>query len=156
MKFLFGKNKIYSLSIILAAVFILSTVSVAFAAFFIINTNDGSIDPNWTPLPFRDDPTGETIPNYDIDQVWFGTNASSPSEFYFRMDLVSTIPLDGSSIEARLDCDGNGNFNDPMDVTVAYYPDFDMVEAFQANVGFPSDLYDPSYGEVLSGGNYEW
>jgi hypothetical protein len=93
------------------------------AAFVTIDTNNNIIDPAWSSVPvFRQKAkTPAILDGYNIKQVWVAREADS-SFYYFRADLYGQLPTDNySSIEARIDCDGDNSFSGSLDKIVFYY-----------------------------------
>lgn len=151
-----------------AAIFAILLYSVAFAVTLTINTNDGTIDSNWSSVTlFQDDPDDDsTYPTAaEIDKVWI-TNNASVDTFYFRTD--SLIQLSNLKLMvAKLDCDRNGNYNDATDVAVVYDPFTSSSFECQGDTYNLSCLHDSpeddngaSSGEVIDAGGgiytYEW
>ena len=149
----------------------LTLFSIAYAAHTIIDTNNGLVDANWSNVAvLRTDGDDFANDNYDINQVWVA-NAADNSGFYFRASLVGAgeLPNDYSSLEARLDCNQNGSYNDAVDVTV-YYAVLGVTEETVECQGdeYPlceavvepnnSDTNPVSFGEEIAGPpyNYEW
>lgn len=158
---------------IAVAAFILTitTFSIAYAAHTTINTNDGSVDPNWSNVSVLSN-DGDDIANnnYDIDQAWIA-NAADNSGVYFRVSLIDSgqLPTNYSSFEARLDCNQNGNYFDNVDVIVYYAINGTTEELVECQGNeYPDCDYNPepnhsdtnaaSFGEAMSGAryNYEW
>jgi hypothetical protein len=120
---MFSKNRSFLL-VTIVIVATLSVVSVVYAAYVTINTNNGAVD-DWSSVPVLvSDGVDVSNSNYDINNAWMGNDAATPSEVYFRVDLVGgPLPSLGDSLEARLDCStpADGDFQDPEDMVVYYY-----------------------------------
>ena len=94
-------------------------ISVVYAATTTIDTNDGSVDPNWSAVTMlRDDPDNDsaTPSDAELDKVWIANN-SALDTFYFRADNLFQLPAT-ELIAAKLDCNRNGSYTDPVDVVV--------------------------------------
>ncbi len=136
----------------------ITVLGIAQAAFFTVNTNDG-IDQTGLPTAFLVDPASDAAANYDILNFWAFSDANPPTEFYFRAELDGYLPIE-SYLEARLDCNNNGNFTDAADVLVTYLP----VSTGESDAVYPVsgdwsnwDTYLTIYGEPTSTtGAYEW
>jgi len=155
-----------------AIAIMLSVVSVVYAAHVSINTNDGAVDSNWINVPMSINDGADTTANYDIVEAWVGNTADN-SAFYFRANLAGTgqLPQDYSSLEARLDCNQDGDFTDAQDVIVYYaldtfLPDVEEVVECQGSdyiecdyaLSNTSDTNPITFGEEIAGSpyNYEW
>jgi hypothetical protein len=124
-----------------------------------INTNDGLDDPNWTETPFRHDPAGDAGSGYDIRSFWVGADAYPPNTFFFRAELNAALPVEGY-VEARLDCNLNGEYFDSSDISVIYVPFSSSIDdaVYVTQGDFNGmDFYRPEHGEATSTtGAYEW
>jgi hypothetical protein len=151
------------LFIVIAIAALLVFTSVAYAAHVTIDTNDGVVDTDWGSVPMLYDDGGDVTANYDIAEAWMGNDAASPSEFYFRVNLEGTgrLPID-SVLEARLDCDQDGLFNESVDITIYYWiisgPDEILLECQGDNS--VCETNPDSFGEEITVSappyNYEW
>jgi hypothetical protein len=155
------------LTVSLTLVIVLMTFTLAYAAFFSINTDDGLIDPNWPAAPFMTDPAGDaaSIGN-DIINFWFGSDGNPPSEFYFRADLAPAVPPGNPSagdggmgplvfLIAKLDCDNNGSFVDDVDMWVVF--NAYKGETISANGSLSlMDQMPNTYGEFIGTTAFEW
>ena len=104
-----------------AGLFAILLVTVAYAATTTIDTNDGSVDANWSQVTMlRDDPDDDGNTYAEIDSVWIGNN-SSLDTFYFRVDSLMQSP-DDELFVAKLDCNQNGNYDDAVDVAAIMDP----------------------------------
>lgn len=126
---MFPKMRI-ALAVLAVLIGLLCVVSVAYAAMYIINTNDASVA-EWTaqsiPVFLSDPVDGSVTANMDMLDTWVArsltnTTFTSPT-LNFRMQFNSTSPLQtaATAAVAILDCD-NDNFigNDAADRIVAY------------------------------------
>jgi hypothetical protein len=165
------KRSVLFIAIAIAAV--LAITSVAYAAHVTINTDDGAIDGAWVNVPLSINDGADAAANYDIVEAWVGNEADN-SAFYFRVNLAGTgqLPDDYSTLEARLDCNQDGDFTDAGDVIVyyaldAFLPDgeesvecqgTDYIDCDYAPEPNNSDTNPISFGEEIAGSpyNYEW
>jgi hypothetical protein len=152
------------LFIVVAVAALLVFTSVAYAAHVTIDTNDGAVDTNWSAVPMLYDDGGDGVAdNYNIAEAWMGNNASPPTEFYFRVNLWNSglLPVN-SSLEAALDCNQNGLFDEVVDVTVAYQllsGGLELVVECQGDLSAcDTDGSPTALGEEITGtpNNYEW
>lgn len=172
---MFGKKRIGGrvTAIAITLVLVLVVASVTYAAEVTgIDTNDGSVDGNWSSVPvLLTDGTTEAD-NYDIVEAWVAHNAGQ-SAFFFRVNLAGQLPSDFDSLEARLDCSSPSNisFQDAEDVVVIYTLDT-LLDGGEETVECQgsdyincdrkatntSDTNDDSLAEVIAGTpyNYEW
>ena len=133
--------------------------SVAYAAYVTINTDNTVVD-NWSAVPVLYNDGGDVTANYDIADAWMGNDAASPSEFYFRVNLQGTgrLPID-SVLEARLDCNRNGFFNEAVDITIYYWITSGGEYLLECRGDNSVCETNPtSFGEEILGtpNNYEW
>ena len=155
MSNLVRKPKHILLSLLLSLLIGLMTYTVAYAVFISIITDDGLLDGGWPVDPFPVVAVGGEDPGYNIQAFWVGTNADPPTEYYFRADLDAAMPA-GGFLEARLDCNGDGDFVDAVDVLVDYQPDVDgtvVLDGTETNI----DSQPDEYGEATDTDFvYEW
>lgn len=111
-----------SLLVILAAVLLLPVV--VWAAFASIDTDDGGIDPDWVGITtfFQSGANNPGIDDaYEIKEAKV-TRESDNSFWYFQVILYGQLPLDNlTSVEARISCDGDADFDSAEDKIVLYY-----------------------------------
>ena len=150
----------YVTSIVASLVIALISASVACAAFISINTNDGLNDSNWPTTPTITDPNeGSINDNYDILNFWVGTDAATPGMFYFRAELAGILPSCpgcGDFLEARLDCDNDGDFFEAADILVEYIPENDGVYVYNGDISTYDTESLSVKGEKTSTNAYEW
>lgn len=150
------KSKRILLSLALSVLVVLTTFTIAYAAFISINTNDGAVDVNWPATPFRNDAAGDASAGYDIINFWVGTDANPPTQYFFRADLDAAMSGTNPFLEARLDCNNNGNFEEAVDVWVDYIPATDDTQVWAGDLSV-DHVQPASYGEATSTtGVYEW
>ena len=113
------------LSTVLIAVFALAACSGESGGSGSFSTTDNSID-EWENVPvFQTDPAGD-VPTPDEDIVEIKV-ANSPAEgqvkeVFFLMKVAGNPALQGQyrAAAASIDCDGNGNNQDPQDRLIVY------------------------------------
>lgn len=150
------KHRKYTMGIVAALVIALISANVAYAAFISnINTTDGSIDSNWPITATITDANDVADDNYDILNFWVGTDAYPPTVFYFRAELVGTLPTDGSWLEAQLSCDNDEDFFEANDVLVEWFPYNDSGNILNGTASY-SDPLGVAWGEAIAPHNYEW
>jgi hypothetical protein len=160
-------------TILIAVAALLIFASVAHSDHVAINTDDGVVDVGWDEVSVAITDGIDTIANYDIVEAWIG-NADDNSAFYFRVNLAGTgqLPNDYSALEARLDCNQDGDFTDAGDIVVYYALDAflpngeevaecqgsDYINCDYAPEPNNSDTNPISFGEEIAGTpyNYEW
>lgn len=161
---MFSKKRPFLL-ISIAIAIMLSVVSAVYAAHVTIDTNDGAVDTNWANVPVSINDGADANANYDIFDAWVGNSADN-SAFYFRVNLAGTgqLPTDYDALEARLDCNQDGDFADAQDVVVYYINDAFLGEQVVECQGndyfdcFTADANPVTFGEEIAGPpyNYEW
>ena len=126
---MFPKARV-ALTFLAVFVALLGVVTVAYAAMYIINTNDASVA-EWSTqgiAQFQTDAAGDYIsPTQDIVNGWVArsltnTNIASPT-INFLMQLNSNSPLEETATLAAaiFDCDNDNVIgNDPEDRVIAY------------------------------------
>lgn len=123
---MFSKKRSFLL-VTIVIVAMLSVVSVVYAGYVVINTDNTTVD-DWSNVSVLvSDGADVSNPNYDIANAWMGNDAANPTEVYFRVDLVEgPLPSGGDSLEARLDCStpADGDFLDSEDMVVYYFLGF--------------------------------
>ena len=165
-------------TIVIAVAALLVFASVAYSAHVTINTDDGVVDENWDDVSVTITDGSDTTADYDIVEAWVG-NAEDNSAFYFRVNLAGTghLPDDYSTLEARLDCNQDGDFTDAGDIVVYYALDTfligpgnpngeevvecqgsDYIDCDYAPEPNHSDTNPVTFGEEIAGTpyNYEW
>jgi hypothetical protein len=162
-----------SIRLVAVAIAMLAIGSVAYAAFVVeIDTDDGVLDTRWGAEPpliidFGGQP--DATPNFDILEAWVGTDPTG-SAYYFRVTLVGALQPDYSVLEARLDCNRNGLYQDLGDMIVYYQLNVGGAEEVVECQGIDywdcayrlptntSDLNPDTFGEGIPGTptNYEW
>jgi hypothetical protein len=134
------------------------------------------VDSNWNTVSAIINDGADSAANYDIVEAWIG-NSEDNNTFYFRVNLASTgqLPDDYSTLEARLDCNQDGDFTDAQDVVVYYALDSflpdgeevaecqgsDYIDCDYAPEPNNSDTNPITFGEEITGTmgtpyNYEW
>jgi len=174
---MFSKKRTFLLIAITVTVVFL-VVSAVYAAHVTIDTDDGAVDAEWANVPMSFDAGVSTNANYDIVEAWVG-NAADNSAFYFRVNLADggQLPQNYSVLEARLDCNQDGDYTDAEDVVVYYALDTWLVEpgnplgeevvecqgSDYINCDYlpepnNSDTNPVTFGEEIAGTpyNYEW
>jgi hypothetical protein len=174
---MFPKTRI-AFAVLAVLLGLLCVVAVAYAAMYIINTNDAAVA-EWTtqsiPVFLSDPVDGSVAANMDMLDTWVArsltnTNFTSPT-LNFQMQLNSSSPLQTAATAAMaiLDCDGDNVIgSDVADRIVAYirtgnvaladdavyitYGDFSGY--WFAGADNPSVL-NPPYGQVV-GSSVEW
>jgi hypothetical protein len=160
-------------TILIAVAALLIFASVAYSDQVAINTDDGVVDAGWDEVSVLITDGVDTAANYDIVEAWVG-NAEDNSAFYFRVNLAGSgqLPNDYSALEARLDCNQDGDFTDAGDIVVYYALDTflpdgeevaecqgsDYIDCDYAPEPNNSDTNTISFGEEIAGApyNYEW
>ena len=159
-------------TLIIAAVALMLLVfaTAVFAAFYTIDTDDGTVA-EWSaqgvPL-FQSDPSGDVAPDYagedqsDILNVWVATTDNR--RLAFLMETAASPALDVIDPEtgeplarmavAALDCDLDGRTDGPHDLLLAYAPLGDTVWMISGdlNQGLSlgsGDDDDPTLGQVV-------
>lgn len=151
------KSKRILLSLALSVLVILTTFTIAYAAFISIDTNDGGVDTNWPAAPFRNDDSGDASTGYDIIDFWVGTDANPPTQYFFRADLDAAMSGTNPFLEARLDCNNNGIFDEAVDVLVDYVPGADETWVYAGNdINISHPQPATSGEETATAGVYEW
>lgn len=142
-----------------------SAGTIAFAAIYNIDTDDGSIS-EWAAqgIPvFQTDAIGDTqnggTPNDDIVQAWVATG-NNGNTLYFLMKMAAAPALNANNNRtavASIDCNNNGVDEEPEDRLIVYYPGNDWLVISQgdqsyytfgnANQGQRADPPDDEYIE---------
>jgi hypothetical protein len=166
-----SKKRIGFITIALIALLVFA--SVAYAAHTTISTNNRADDVNWDTISVIITDGADTVANYDIVKAWVG-NSADRSTFYFRVALAGTgrLPNDYSALEARLDCNQDGEFADAEDVVVYYALDTflpsgeeviecqgtDYIDCDYAPEPNNSDTNPATFGQEIAGPpyTYEW
>lgn len=159
--------------VVTAIVALLTFASAAYAAHIAINTNDGAGNGDWDTVSVVIDDGIDTAANYDIVEARVG-NEAADGAFYFQVALAGTgrLPHDYSALEARLDCDQDGDFTDAGDVVVYYALDAflpggeeviecqgsDYIDCDYAPEPNRSDTNPATFGKEMAGPpyRYEW
>ena len=119
------KHYVGAIVVAVAALLVSVPAIYSYSADVTIDTDDEAVDSNWNTVPAIINDGVDTAANYDIVEAWMG-NAEDNSTFYFRVNLADSgqLPADYSTIEARLDCNQDGDFTDPEDVVTSwvYHP----------------------------------
>ena len=146
----------YVTGMVASLVIALISTGIAYASFISnINTTDGAIDSNWPTTAIIPDANDVANDNYDILNFWWGTDANPPTVFYFRAELVGTLPTDGSWLEAQLSCDNDEDFFEAVDVLVEWFPSSDTGSILNGTASY-SDPLGAAWGEAIATHNYEW
>ncbi|MBN1538110.1 MAG: hypothetical protein JW908_15340 [Anaerolineales bacterium] len=150
-------NKLF-LSTVIGMLIVILSVTVAYAAFITIDTTDGVVDGDWSTTAFLSDPADDADDTYDILNFWVSTNGSSPTEFAFKVELDNWMTTSGNDfLEARLDCNHDGDFIDTEDLYIDYAPISDEVMVFEAPGTGDSYSLGSTYGEATATNYvYEW
>ncbi len=121
-----------------------SAGTIAFAAVYNIDTNDGSIS-EWAAqgVPvFQTDAVGDTqnggAANDDIVQTWVATG-NGGNTLYFLMKLNAAPALNANNNRAAvasIDCDNDGVDEEPEDRLIVYYPGNDWLIISQGNQSY--------------------
>jgi hypothetical protein len=168
------KHHIRAVVIVVAALLI--AIPVVYAASVMIDTDDGAVDADWDTVSVTIDDGADTAANYDIVEAWVGSPEDNGA-LYFRVNLASSgqLPDDYSTLEARLDCNQDGDFTDAQDVVVYYALDTFLPDGEEIAECQGADYIDCDYapepnlsdtnpitsGEEITGTigvpyNYEW
>jgi hypothetical protein len=140
------------LPVVLACVLALLVVSVAYAVFVTVDTNDGVVDSHWGTAAITDDAGDSTCAGGsfgDITNVYIGSSGTTPTdEFYFRVQGTGFSTGSTGRGAAHLDCNNNGSFTDSVDRVVVYTIDDDYVVLLdgQSNI-LPA--FDSTFGEHI-------
>lgn len=146
-------------SILVALIAVLMVVSMAYAVFVSIDTDDDALDANWsstTPSPYITDASSDTVApgagrtDLDVTQGFVATDGAAGTDYLnFRLDTVTGPSAPGLAgaeyMYVSIDCNNNGVFNEdngaagPTDVSVVYQPETDgvfyIVTATQVSFG---------------------
>ncbi|MCA9976367.1 MAG: hypothetical protein KC413_11475, partial [Anaerolineales bacterium] len=113
-------------------------ISMVYAIYVDIDTNDGLLDPDWdltNPSPYITDTfdSGEDglVGEEDILSTWVGTNGPDGDDYlYFRVQAATTSitnprpisPLTTERMNVAIDCDNDDNPYEMTDIVVSYGP----------------------------------
>lgn len=168
------KHHMSAVVIVVAALLIV--IPVVYAASVMIDTDDGAVDADWDTVSVTITDGADTAANYDIVEAWVGSPEDNGA-LYFRVNLASSgqLPDDYSTLEARLDCNQDGDSTDAQDVVVYYALDAFLLDGEEVVECQGTDYIDCDYaaepnlsdtnpitsGEEISGTigvpyNYEW
>ena len=121
-----------------------SAGTIAFAAIYNIDTDDGSIS-EWAAqgIPvFQTDAVGDVqnggTANDDIVQTWVATG-NGGNTLYFLMQLNAAPALNANNNRtavASIDCDNDGVDEEPEDRLIVYYPGNDWLVIAQGDQSF--------------------
>ena len=95
------------------------------------SSTDNSID-EWANVPvFQTDPSGDvTPPDDDIIEIKVANSPSdgAPTDVFFLLKVAGNPALQGKyrAVIATIDCDGNGNDQEPHDRLIVYVPSEDQ------------------------------
>lgn len=133
-KWVRSKSKFFVL-LLLAGVMMATGISMVYAIYVDIDTNDGLLDPDWditSPNPFITDTIDSPHPlplvgEEDILAAWVGTSGPGPSDYlYFRVRAVTGTreiePLSTERINVIIDCDNDDNILEMTDLVISYGP----------------------------------
>ncbi len=121
---MFRQPKFFWIVLVILTAGLLFPVS-ALAAHYVINTDDGLVDPQWQVITTTAvDGVDIADPSYDILQGWISTDDTG-RYIYFRVSMAARFPtnLYDSYIAARIDCSGDSDYDDPQDISVLYFND---------------------------------
>jgi hypothetical protein len=142
------------LPVVLALTLGLLAVSVVYAVFITVDTNDGVVDSNWGTA-FVTDPAGDSVCAAgsfgDITNAYIGSSGTGTTDtFYFRVQGTGlSTGFTGRGV-AHLDCNDNGIFTDSADRQVVYVIDEDSVYVLDGPGNFlTSDPFDSTFGERI-------
>jgi hypothetical protein len=142
-------------------------VTLVYAVFLTINTNDGVIDSDWpsaTPSPYVTDANNDAGGgNTDITAGYMATSGPAGTDFlYFRVDVASgSIAGVNQRLTAFIDCNNDGDFTDnngaagPTDLIVLYSPAADTIQIRVAATNALVASGAASDGEAV-GSSAEW
>lgn len=118
----------FSLILIFVTALLLAVTQVVYAVLYTISTTDSSVS-EWTSqgIPvFQQDASGDVgSPTEDILDSWVASGPSGgPAEtVYFRMLVNASTALgENMAAAAAIDCDADGNFDEPSDRIIVHIP----------------------------------
>ncbi|MCA9961829.1 MAG: hypothetical protein KC443_22470 [Anaerolineales bacterium] len=145
-KWIRTRGKFFAL-LLLAGVMMATGISMVYAIYVDIDTNDGLLDPDWeltVPNPYIVDTfdSGEDglVGEEDILRAWVGTNGPTQDDYlYFRVEAAKTrsinprpiSPLPTEHMNVAIDCNNNDDPYEMTDVIISYGPNTKDGEVLQ-------------------------